>query len=493
MERGATTAVDVLIVGAGPVGLLLANECARRHLTYRIIEQHPTQSEHSKALAIFPRTLEILDMAGLARPFLEAANRVTSAVVMARGRTLAHVPFSPEDTPYPFIAMVPQDVTERLLVERLVERSGAVEYQTALISFEQSADHVTAVLQRDGRLETTTAAFLVGCDGAHSRVRHLLELSFAGGEYAELFMLADVDIEATGAVRADTLYLCPHEQGPLAIFPISATRKRIVATVHDTGDTEPSMALVRTLIDERGPAGINATHLHWSSFFRVHHRHVSQMRKGRVFVAGDAAHIHSPFGGQGMNTGLHDAWNLVWKLDLALQGRGNDRLLDSYTDERIPVIRDVIKTTDRITRIMGAPSKTAQMLRDLFAPIVSKVAPIQHAIVRRLSELDIGYPDSTIVDGEATRYFDDTLRGGSGILSKFVLLVNRHVAVETEDAARALASSFERLVELRYSDAPGVTLVRPDGYIAWSGSGRDGRSWVEARSLIEQQTARMPG
>src|SRR5262249_29313512 len=218
MMRNATLDTDVLIVGAGPVGLFLANECVRRGLRWRLVEARATQSEHSKALAIFPRTLEIFDMAGLAGPFLEQANRVTSVAVVAHGRRLAHMPFMPKESPYPFVAMVPQDVTERLLVEELRSRGGAVEYETSFVSAVQHDDSVSVSLEQKGRRLELTAAFVVGCDGAHSAVRHLLNLPFEGAEYDDSFILAD--IETNDTLPADQLQLCPSELGPVAIFPM---------------------------------------------------------------------------------------------------------------------------------------------------------------------------------------------------------------------------------------------------------------------------------
>ena len=239
------TDTDVLIVGAGPVGLFLANECARRGLRWRLIEARATQSAHSKALAIFPRTLEIFDMAGLVNPFLDAANRVTAVAIVAHGRPLAHLRFAPEESPYRFIAMVPQDVTERLLAEQLQRRGGVVEYETSFVSAVEHQDLVSVTLEGKGQRQETTAAFVVGCDGAHSTVRHLLNLPFAGGEYDDLFMLADV--QTNDALRADELQLCPSEFGPLAIFPMSATRRRIVATIEHAEGDAPSLELVQKI------------------------------------------------------------------------------------------------------------------------------------------------------------------------------------------------------------------------------------------------------
>ncbi len=238
------TDTDVLIVGAGPVGLLLANECARRGLRFRLVEARASQSEHSKALAIFPRTLEILDMAGLAGPFLEAANRVTSVRVSTHGHTLAQMRFAPEESPYRFIAMVPQDVTERLLVEQLRRQGGSVEYETSFVSAVQAGESVTATLDHGGRREEITAAFIVGCDGAHSTVRHLLQLPFEGAEYNDLFLLADV--ESNEALPASELQLCPSELGPVAIFPMSSTRRRIVATIEKAEGEAPTLELVQS-------------------------------------------------------------------------------------------------------------------------------------------------------------------------------------------------------------------------------------------------------
>ena len=268
---------DVLIVGAGPVGLFLANECARRGLRWRLVEARATQSEYSKALAIFPRTMEIFDMAGIAGPFLEKANRVTAVSVVTHGRTLAHMHFTPEESPYRFIAMVPQDVTERLLAEELRRKGGTIEYETTFISAVEQNGHVSVTLDRKGERINLTASFVVGCDGSHSAVRHLLNLPFEGAQYEDSFMLAD--IESNETLPADELQLCPSELGPVAIFPMSATRRRVVATIQkeDIGEDAPSLALVRKILAERAPAGLEARALHWSSYFRIHHRQVAQL------------------------------------------------------------------------------------------------------------------------------------------------------------------------------------------------------------------------
>jgi 2-polyprenyl-6-methoxyphenol hydroxylase-like FAD-dependent oxidoreductase len=485
----ANTALDtdVLIVGAGPVGLFLANECARRGLRWRIIEEHRVQSEHSKALAIFPRTLEIFDMAGVVAPFLAVANRVTSVAVMTHERALAHMRFAPEESPYAFIAMVPQDVTEKLLVEALRRKGGEVEYETKFVSAKQQEDSVSITLDRRGKPFELRASFVVGCDGAHSAVRHQLNLPFEGAEYKGSFLLAD--IETNEILPADQMQLCPSELGAVAIFPMSSNHRRVVATIENSEGDAPSLDLVRKVLAQRAPTGIQALALHWSSYFRIHHRLASRMREGRLFIAGDAAHIHSPFGGQGMNTGLHDAWNLVWKLDLFLHGHGNQELLDSYSAERLPVIKNVIETTDRLTKVMGTPNKFAQALRNAVIPMVSHLAPFQHAFVERLSELGIAYQGSLIVEGPGKRYFNNSLRGGDGIRSRFLLVVDDGADSATKEAAVRLGASLSDIVELRLLPGHDIILVRPDGYIASSAHSSRGITELSSvRSLLERQT-----
>jgi 2-polyprenyl-6-methoxyphenol hydroxylase-like FAD-dependent oxidoreductase len=486
--NGPGTDTDVLIIGAGPVGLFLANECARRGLRCRLIEMRSGQSEHSKALAIFPRTLEIFDMAGLVTPFLEVANRVTSIALIAQQKQLTRMRFEPEGTPYSFVGMVPQDVTEKILAAELCRKGGAVEYDTTFVSAVERDGYVTATLDRKGERLEVTALFLVGCDGAHSAVRRLLNLPFEGAQYDALFMLAD--IETNQALPGDELQLCPSEFGPLAIFPMSATRRRIVATVEKADGDAPSLALVRELLAQRAPAGFEALSLRWSSYFRIHHRQVGRLRVGRLFIAGDAAHIHSPFGGQGMNTGLQDVWNLVWKLDLAVRGLGNELLLESYSAERRPVIKHVLETTHRLTEVMGTRSRLAQAIRNTVIPWVSGLSAFQHGFVQNLSELGIAYRGSPIVQGDGKRYFDESLGGGKGINGRFLLVLGDNSGPSTKEDAKRYCESLDRVVELRLAPEHGIRLVRPDGYLAFAADGREQPGALDSiRSLLDRQTS----
>lgn len=482
-----TINTDVLIVGAGPVGLFLANECARRGLRWKIVEQRADQSEHSKALAIFPRTLEIFDMAGLVPAFLEAANRVNSVAVLSHDRTLARIRFEPEQTPYPFVAMVPQNVTESLLAEALRRRGGRVDYNTSFVSVEQSEDAVSVTIEHGGTREDIDAVFVVGCDGAHSGVRTSLGIELEGGDYDTPFMLADV--ETNQDLPGNEMQLCPGTQGPVAIFPMSATRRRIVATIERPEGEAPSLELVQRVLAERAPKEIQAHALHWSSYFRIHHRHAPRLREGRVFLAGDAAHIHSPFGGQGMNTGLHDVWNLIWKLEMVLRGHGSNQLLDSYSEERIPIIADVIETTDRLTKVMGTPNVLAQFLRDSLIPAVSHFSAFQHAFVNRLSGLGVAYPGSPIVEGEGERIFEDFMRGGLTPAMQFVLLVPEGASIALRAAVEFLASEFDAVLRAGTTKKEIIQLIRPDGYLAFS-TDPDFKDQTIAslRSLLERMT-----
>jgi 2-polyprenyl-6-methoxyphenol hydroxylase-like FAD-dependent oxidoreductase len=382
--------------------------------------------------------------------------------------------------------MVPQNVTERLLADHLQQAGGRIDYDTTFVSAMPRDDHVEVTLDHMGHRHTLTTAFVVGCDGAHSAVRHLLNLSFEGGAYDALFMLADIDTNE--ALPADELQLCPSELGPAAIFPMSSSRRRVVAVVEHAEGQSPSLDFVRQILRQRAPAAIEARALRWSSYFHVQHRQVAEMRVGRIFIAGDAAHIHSPFGGQGMNTGLQDVWNLAWKLDLMLHGHGNELLLHSYTAERRPVIAQVIRTTDLLTKAMGTPSRLAQALRNTIIPLLSRFALFQHAFVDRLSELNVAYLDSPITDGPATRYVDDSM-GGGGIRSRFQLFIDRDTEPVVRNAVREFIGAFPDVVDLRIHRDANITLVRPDGYVAYTAHSQGPMAALNAvRRLLERQT-----
>jgi hypothetical protein len=246
--------------------------------------------------------------------------------------------------------------------------------------------------------------------------------------------------------------------------------------------------MVRRLLEERAPSGIEARTLVWSSYFRIHHRCASQLRSDRIYIAGDAAHVHSPFGGQGMNTGLHDAWNLAWKLDLAVRGFASEDLLASYAAERLPIIRQVIATTHALTRVMNVRNRFAQTVRNMAIPVMSRLPAFQRAFVRNLSGLDVAYGGSPIVEGAGERYFDCSLRGGDGIKSRFLLMVGNDASVGDVEAAARLAGSLSDVLEMRRSDRRGLTLVRPDGYVAYAARTGLPSGLNAVRTLLARQT-----
>ena len=495
------TAIDVALVGAGPVGLFLARELTRHGHRVRLFEQRAQQSEHSKALAIMPRTMEIFELAGTVAPFEVAANRVTAASIVSHQHELGTIPFAPQESHYRYVAMVPQDVTERILLDALLAAGGRVEYETTLVDLERREDGATLVLRGAAGEERCEARYVVGCDGAHSSVRHLLDFPFEGAEYQQTFVL--IDAETTGDDRANVMQLCPHELGPIAVFPMSARRRRLVAAVAPDFKGEPTLELANALLAERGPKGLRAESLVWASTFRVQHRQTPSMRIGCVFLAGDASHIHSPFGAQGMNTGLQDAWNLSWKLDYVLKGWGTDTLLESYSLERHAIAKRVIAVTDALTRAMSTPSAIAQAARNVAIPLLTRFEPFRHLFVSNLSELGISLAGSPIVAGAGRRAPDDLVRTTAGEARTYEVLAGRYLVIcpagadALTKAARALATEFSDAVRVciaASADERDLRLVRPDAYVAFENAGGRGESAIaDLRRLLATHLASNPG
>ncbi|MEO8440206.1 MAG: FAD-dependent monooxygenase, partial [Spartobacteria bacterium] len=342
-----------LVIGAGPVGLTMATELARHGARCRIIDSAPEPSQTSKALAIFPRTLETFATMGIAERFLAAGHRLHGLSLHHRREQIGQVDFTSVMSTFPFALGLPQAETERLLTEHLTSHGVSVERGVALQSFTQTSDFVRAILRHpDGREETVEASWLIGCDGAHSTTRHLLGMDFEGTQYDESFILADVRLETV--LARDRVHLFLGDDGVLGVIPFSENFWRIVANIppdsRDQSLPEVTLEEVQAMLERRGPPELQAHDPIWLSRFHISHRKVRQFRQLRVFLAGDAAHIHSPAGGQGMNTGIQDAFNLAWKLALVVRGCAPAQLLGSYHNEREPVAREVLNLTDRITR-----------------------------------------------------------------------------------------------------------------------------------------------
>jgi 2-polyprenyl-6-methoxyphenol hydroxylase-like FAD-dependent oxidoreductase len=390
---------EVLIVGAGPVGLTMAAALHERGLTCRIIDKAPAPSDKSKALVVWSRTLELLDNLGLATTFINAGMKALGARIYGNGKLLVHVTLNDVESPFAFPLMIPQSETERLLTEHLAERGIAVERQVELISFTEGPNAVISALRHaDGREESFSTPRLIGCDGAHSAVRHVLGIPFTGCAEPNDWLLADVHV--TGPLASAELSIYWHEQGVLVFFPITANRFRVIAdlgTAAASPPPTPTLADVQAKVDERGPGGLTITDPVWLAGFRINERKVSEYRRGRVFLAGDAAHIHSPAGGQGMNTGMQDAFNLTWKLVLVERGVAHEQsLLDSYSIERSAVGDQVLHGAAMLTMLATLRNPVAQYARNHAAPLIASFGFVQDKIKNNLCELSINYRHSPL-------------------------------------------------------------------------------------------------
>jgi 2-polyprenyl-6-methoxyphenol hydroxylase-like FAD-dependent oxidoreductase len=465
---------EVLIVGAGPVGLFLALQLVARGHGVRLVEARTGQSEHSKALAIMPRTMEAFRAAGISAPFEIEAWRVRGASVLTKYRVLGRLAIEPAETRFDYVAMIPQNVTERILCERLIAAGGAVEYGTELVGLVDAPDGVSVRLHSARGEERSRARFVVGCDGADSTVRRLIGYEFENAQYDAAYVVADIDV--VGDASTDDLVLCPSAAGPLAFLPINAKRRRLIAAMAPDFTGAVTLDLANELIAERGPWNLGASKLHWGSAFRVRQRQTPGMHKGSIFLAGDASHVHSPFGGQAMNAGLQDASNLAWKLDYVLAGFGTSELLSSYTAERHGVAKSAIRLTDLLTRSMATPNALAQGLRDYLIPRVSENAAFGKFFVASLTELGVHYPHSPIVEGQGRRALDERVRAGDREPRLYDVLGGRYALVYPVSAPAAVAAALESFTQ-HYAGAvraissdeaaePVVRLVRPDAYLA---------------------------
>lgn len=476
----------VLIVGAGPVGLTLAAELARYGVPLRIIDRSPQPSRTSKALVVWSRTLELMDRMGCTSAFLAAGVAAMHATVREGRKVLGVTRFDHVASPYPSPLMIPQSETERLLAEHLAGLGVSVEREVELTGFEEHPAGVTARLRHaDGHEEQHGSAWLVGCDGAHSAVRHGLGLEFHGAAQGDDWMLADVRLDGPGAPPADEIAPFLHRDGPFVIFPIPGGRARVIASLGPTDPAhprpDPTMAEVQMMIDSRTGGGFRATDPVWLSNFRINERKVADYRKGRAFLAGDAAHVHSPAGGQGMNTGMQDAVGLAWRLALVTHGEAATGVLDSYSAERSAVGDMVLRNASRITNMATLSNPAAQAARNLAIHALLGIGIVRDRMATTLSEIEIGYPDSPLSQGRGAGYrFAPEHYGGpppgSGRLPRFVLYA--------DDRGTDLVNRFPTLLEPEVRRGPDhrmMTIVRPDGYVGFVGPAGD---WKRAEGYL---------
>ena len=392
----------VLIVGAGPVGLTLALQLQRRGVSYRIIEKNAGPSVATKAMAIHSRTLEIFRDLGIAEQAIEQGCKISRFRVQSNGQTILQYNFDLLSAAYPFLLSLPQPKAEALLLAKLQELGGKVEWNTELQEMQQDAQQVESVLlHADGRRETLRTRWLAGCDGARSVVRKNLGLSFEGDSYHRFFMLADVDIEWDGK-RDEGVFFLGSQQGYVAVAPLDgAGRYRLF--VEMPYDLPPEgqrpqldLATFQGLCDGRGQ-NMRLSNEAWTTAAAFQHRRVERQQVGRVFLAGDAAHIGSPIGGQYMNMGVSEAFNLAWKLMYVEQGLAAPALLDSYTLERHPVAVEAERTAHVLTKILTVRNPLLIKLRDTLFPRISSREKVQHKLPWMISGHRYHYHASPLV------------------------------------------------------------------------------------------------
>jgi 2-polyprenyl-6-methoxyphenol hydroxylase-like FAD-dependent oxidoreductase len=488
----------VLVVGAGPSGLNLALALVRRNMRCRVISEAGGPGEESRAMVVQARTLEFYGQYGFAGEVVERGVVAETAHVREGGesgsREVLAVNFKEMGaglSPYPFALAYPQDDHERFLIAKLEDAGLEVEWGAKLTGFREAENGVRATIEHeDGRVEQAKSTYICGCDGARSCVRETLGLGFPGGTYEQLFYVADVTI-ARGFSR--DLYVSLGKHILTLMFPVrSSGMQRLIGLVpSELSNREPLgfedvRAGVEALLD------IQVTRLNWFATYRVHHRVADKFRVGRAFLVGDAGHIHSPAGGQGMNTGIGDAVNLGWKMAQVLQDRADASLLDTYEPERIGFARSLVSTTDRAFTGLVGEGAAGEFTRRILAPLVFGVATRtslgRHAIFRTISQTRIHYPDSPLSQGVAGDvHGGDRLpwAGGHG-QDNFEPLrsldwqahVYGEIGRDLEIACRELhlpLQGFAWSEETRKSglERDALYLVRPDGYVALASSDQD--------------------
>ncbi|MFE9533237.1 FAD-dependent monooxygenase [Streptomyces sp. NPDC006691] len=456
---------DVLISGAGPTGLVLAASLRRLGVDHVLIDRDAGIQPGSKAAAVQPRTLEYLDRIGVGAALVERGKKGRGFCLRDRDRTLLRACYDRLDTPHPYMLLASQQTTEEVLARRLVELGGAVHREHRLLGFIADFPGVTAtVAGPDGAVHALTARYLVGCDGIYSTVRTAAGVAFPGDSPEQLFALADVRL-APGrqTTTSDDAAFYLSEAGLLLMSPLSDGLHRLVAPVA-AGTSAPGADDVERLLATRGPAGKRQRVLEIvaASTYRAQERVAEQFRAGPVFLAGDAAHTHSPAGAQGMNTGMQDAGNLAWKLHAVLSGAAPETLLDSYHRERQPVAAQLVALTSQFARIATLADPAASRRRNALLAAAAATPGITDWLAATLAQLDIAYTDEPDLGHP---------RPGTRVSPLAVPPDGlRWTLALPGEPRRGITASRRGELAVRYiRNLPTTLLVRPDGHLAASG------------------------
>lgn len=498
-----TLHTDVIIIGAGPTGLSLACQLIRYGIDFVVVEKNATVTPFSKAIGVQARTLEIYDQLGLAQPAIERGAIADRARLIEGGEVRGEMHlglFGKDLSQYPYMLMFEQSKNEELLYEFVRKHNRDVLWKTELESFSQDAAGVTAQVKTpSGESLTISGKYLVGCDGASSPVRHALGLTFEGSTFERLFYVADARVD--WEFPHDALHVCLAKEVFVAFFPMPGeNRYRIVGTFPESKNEEQGEVDYEEIereIKEQAKLSLEISDVKWFSLYKVHSRRVNKFSNGRCFLAGDSAHIHSPAGAQGMNTGIQDAYNLAWKLALVIKGEAAESLLDTYNEERLANAKRLLETTDRIFEFAAGPSWLMSFFRlHIFPPVagfITSVDAIRTRLFMLVSQIGINYRDHSL--SQHTKDEEDHVRAGDRIpyflvdgksifdkltAPKFHLLIfsndNRAGAcAEFEREFGHLADCYllpidARVSELFEKEKEFCVFLRPDNHIAFISS-----------------------